>query len=444
MGRYLSLILIICISHGQCDFNNDGGLDSLDIIDEVNCILTNCFDGSQCDSNSDGYINIFDIFVTADCITNNCWHEENLITLHSSIVFKDIPGGTFNMGESESSYQGPPGGYDAYLHEVTLSAFQISETEITNKQYVHFLNGALLSGLLGVRIETNPGPNIGDLLVFGSEEAPEEYRGMALYNLSGTRVMKDHDDADGDDDPFTGVIEPENPLNIAYIGYDELNTDNEWFYVKNPASLDDFNWLELTEYYNYTDVSHQNDTSILLNDYSDWEELEDYPNNLPTLLEVSYWPATFIKWYGAKAFTLFYDVKLPSEAQWEFSSKGSTEFIYATADGFVNGDGTSAIWNYQSENPSRGHVLNVKINDPNPYGLYNMAGNVWEWIEDWYDFEYYNNSNNSTDPVNNSNSGLKVRRGGSWNYHQSTLKTSARAKDEKFKGNDHFGFRVTQ
>ena len=43
----------------------------------------------------------------------NCWNEENLFELHSTIIFKDISGGTFTMGESESSYQGPPGGYDA-------------------------------------------------------------------------------------------------------------------------------------------------------------------------------------------------------------------------------------------------------------------------------------------------------------------------------------------
>ena len=134
------------------------------------------------------------------------------------------------------------------------------------------LNGAFFSGLLEVQIETNPGPNMGGLLEFGSEEAPEEYRGMSLYNLSGTRVMKDHDNADGDDDSFTGVIEPENPLNIAYIGYDELNITNEWFYVKNPSDPEEFNWLELTNYYNYSDESHQLDTSVLLNDYNEWEE----------------------------------------------------------------------------------------------------------------------------------------------------------------------------
>jgi formylglycine-generating enzyme required for sulfatase activity len=444
MFKYLSMLLLIGLARGQYDFNNDGQLDSLDVLDEVSCIMSNCYDGTQGDINSDGYLDIFDICVTVDCIQFDCWQEEDLFTLHSSIVFKNIPGGTFNMGESESNYEGPPGSYDAYLHAVTLSSFEMSETEVTNIQFVHFLNGAFLSGLLEVHVETNPGPNMGDSLVFGTQIAPSEYVGMIIYNLSGTRVMKDHDNADGDSDPFTGVIEPENPLNIAYIGYDELNTEDQWFYVKNPRNPNHFNWIELTNYHDYTDISHQNDTTLLLNDFYNWEELEDYPNNLPTLLEVGYWPVSFVKWYGAKAFTLFYDIILPSEAQWEYAAKGSEEFIYSTSDGNVYCDGTSANWNYLEENPSRGHVLNVKINESNPYQLYNMGGNVWEWIEDWYDPEFYNNSDNSTDPINTEYSGLKVRRGGSWNYHQTPLKSSARAEDEQFKGNDHFGFRVAR
>mgnify|MGYP003320923329 CR=1 FL=1 len=46
--------------------------------------------------------------------------------------------------------------------------------------------------------------------------------------------------------------------------------------------------------------------------------------------------------------------------------------------------------------------------------------------------------------VNIEDTGLKVRRGGSWNYHQAPLKSSARAEDEQFKGNDHFGFRIAK
>ena len=137
MSRYITLLLFIGIVRGQCDFNNDGQLDSLDISDGVNCILVNCYNGSQCDFNNDGYINIFDICATVDCIIADCWDEENLFTLHSSIIFKDIPGETFTMGESESNYQGPPGGYDAYLHEVTLNSFQISETETQVDSLIH-------------------------------------------------------------------------------------------------------------------------------------------------------------------------------------------------------------------------------------------------------------------------------------------------------------------
>ena len=214
--------------------------------------------------------------------------------------------------------------------------------------------------------------------------------------------------------------------------------------MKDPADSNDFDWVELTNYYNYTTVSHQEDTSVLLNDYTDWEELEDYPNNLPTVLDVDHWPATFIKWYGAKAFTLFYGIDLPTEAQWEYVAQGGAGFTYATADGNVIGDGTSANWNHLGEHPSRGHVLDIHLNEPNPYGLYNMAGNVWEWIEDWYASDFYVNTDGATDPVNTTDTGLKVRRGGPWNYHQATLKSSARTEDEQFKGNDHFGFRIAQ
>ena len=91
------MLLCIGILRGQCDFNNDGQLDSLDISDGVNCILVNCYNSTQCDFNNDGYLNIFDICATVDCILSDCWQEDDLFTLHNSIIFKDIPGGTFTM-----------------------------------------------------------------------------------------------------------------------------------------------------------------------------------------------------------------------------------------------------------------------------------------------------------------------------------------------------------
>ena len=56
--QILPLLVLTELAWGQCDFNNDGQLDSLDISDGVNCILVDCYNGSQCDFNNDGYINI--------------------------------------------------------------------------------------------------------------------------------------------------------------------------------------------------------------------------------------------------------------------------------------------------------------------------------------------------------------------------------------------------
>ena len=349
-----------------------------------------------------------------------------------------IPGGTATLGMAEEDYAAPPP-FNAPFHTVTLSAFQMSASEVTNQQYVDFLNGALEAGLVEVHQETARGPDEGSTLVYGTSAAPEVYREQAMLNLSGTRVMKDHDNDDGDNDSFTGVIEPENPLNISYIGYDEARSTGDKFYVKDPADPADFDWMALTNYHNYTSETHQLDTSETLNDYADWNELADFPNNMPMVDEVRDWPATFIRWYGAKAFALYYGLDLPTEAEWEYAAQGGAEFAYATSDGAIHGDGTSAVWNHTKAKTALGHVLDVKTGDPNPYGLYNMAGNAWEWVEDWYAADFYQDA---TDPVNTTDTGVKVRRGGSWNYHQFTLLSSSRAWDEQFKGNDHFGFRV--
>ncbi|MCF8432661.1 MAG: SUMF1/EgtB/PvdO family nonheme iron enzyme, partial [Melioribacteraceae bacterium] len=79
-----------------------------------------------------------------------------------------ITGGTFTMGETMLEYEGPPELYAAVEHSVTLSNFRMSKTEITNQQYVDFLNAAYTDGLVTVAVETDPGPDNGATLVFGT------------------------------------------------------------------------------------------------------------------------------------------------------------------------------------------------------------------------------------------------------------------------------------
>lgn len=363
--------------------------------------------------------------------------DTSATNLPSGIVMKNISGGTFIMGNN--SLLGPQTG-EATEHQVTLSDFAMSETEITNSQYVEFLNAAYAQGFIVISIGSSGGDQGKSLIVGSSSSA---YQDKVLYDLSGTRVMKDHDNADADNDAFTGDIEPENPLNIAFIGFD---AESQQFYLKDPHNPDDFNWQELTSYYDYSTRSHQLDTSQQLNDFGQWSELNGWTaekpeeaTGLPTKSAVGDYPVTFVRWWGAFAFADFYGVKLPSEAQWEYAAKGGEDFFYAVYDGQSVSD---ANWNQEQFNPALHHVRQAKSGQPNPFGLYNLGGNVWEWIADHY--QAYSSAS-VTDPlIEIEGSTTRVWRGGSWNYHQATLESSGRFYDDENRGNDHFGFRIAR
>ena len=194
---------------------------------------------------------------------------------------------------------------------------------------------------------------------------------------------------------------------------------------------------------------------------ADWPELESPPGQS----EVANWPATFIKWHGAKAFAEYYGCDLPTEAQWEYAAKANGGYAYATVDGSI--DATRANYNENDVHPDPGHVVVVKSYAPNPFGLYDMSGNVWEWCRDWFNPDFYHNSPNpDTDPYNDAlylassepvestsfvggpgqdyNGDTRIRRGGSWNYHTSAQASSNRERDYTWRGNDHFGFRIVR
>lgn len=371
-----------------------------------------------------------------DGVTNN---------LPTGIIMKSIPAQTFTMGSN--SLSGTPAQPSAPEHQVTLDAFTMSEAEISNVQYVEFLNNAYNNGLIEI-ITGVSGPTNGQRLIKGTSLST--YNGEVLYSLDGTRVLKDHNNSDGDGDPFTGVIEPENPLNVSYIGF---NTTTSQFYVKDPADVNDFNWVDICNYQNYGTASHTFEGAII-NDFDDWagagqnlsNELQGWTSsnpsgavNLPSKSDVSEWPVTFVKWWGAKAFADFYEMNIPTEAQWECSAKAGQNFEYAVYDGANFND---AHWNTLGLGElALGHVRAVISGTENPYGLYNLAGNAWEWIAD--DYTDPLSTSASTNPlIEISGSTLKCWRGGSWNYHQSTLLTSTRYNAGYDHGNDHFGFRI--
>ncbi len=374
------------------------------------------------------------------------WPGMNAEAIPDSIAMKKIPGGTFIMGSS-SLTGSPAQRTDAPEHQVTLSPYWMGETEVTNMQYTEFLNAAYAAGLIRI-VTGGRGPDEGKRIVQGTPIST--YNGRTLHTLDGTRVLKDHDNADRDNNPFTGDVEPENPLNISYI---EFDSENGIFYVKDPHDPTDCHWLDICNYYDYGTIPRR-PTGSRRNDFDDWagagenfsNELEGWTvnnpsaaQNLPTRAEVSNWPVTFIRWWGAHAFAEFYGLRLPTEAQWEFAAKGGADFTWAVHDGR---DREDANWNRLGRGTAAtGHVRAAVSGRPNPFGLYNLGGNAWEWIADHYVESYdIRPAENPLEEVTGSTT--RCWRGGSWNYHEATLQSSIRFSDEETHGNDHFGFRV--
>ncbi|MFC1485852.1 SUMF1/EgtB/PvdO family nonheme iron enzyme, partial [Candidatus Latescibacterota bacterium] len=123
------------------------------------------------------------------------------------------------------------------------------------------------------------------------------------------------------------------------------------------------------------------------------------------------WPVVMVTWYGSKAFSLYYGLDLPTESEWEYACRGGNQYQYGTNDGTIN----STKANFDS---NIGHPVDVGSYPANPYGLYDMSGNVWEWCHDWYGTYPSGSVTNPTGAQTGSYTGsYRVKRGGGWyNY----------------------------
>jgi len=138
-------------------------------------------------------------------------------------------------------------------------------------------------------------------------------------------------------------------------------------------------------------------------------------------------PMVMVSWYGAKAFCDQYGYRLPTEAQWEYAARGglsSSRFPWGDTISHSHANYESSTSYSYDVSPTRGYhpdwndgtfpyTAPVGSFAPNGYGLYDMAGNVWERCNDWYSSSYYSSSpsNNPTGPSSGTN---HVLRGGNW------------------------------
>tara|TARA_B100001971_G_scaffold96189_1_gene88915 strand:- start:323 stop:1312 length:990 start_codon:yes stop_codon:yes gene_type:complete len=318
-------------------------------------------------------ISFWTLLLVISCSDDNAptLPEETGATLPSNIVLKDIPAGTFSMGGTTVQN-------DAPVISITMSAFEISENEITNQEYADFLNAAYADEWITVSAQqiSDPCGTYTENVVIGTGNS--QNAGEIFLQL-------------GETGGCTSGGEAEHINNRSWISF---STSNKTFELIDPTKSD--------------------------------------------------WPVNWVKWYGAYAFTQYYGVHLPTEAQWEYAARGGQQLEYPTDDGTL--DLTKANYNGDAPgvyNPD-GHSVAVGSYPANPYGLYDMGGNVWEWCQDYYSKSFY--SDGAVDPVNTltGTDKKRIRRGGSWNYHSKTLLTYARASDFENRGNNHFGFRIVK
>jgi len=328
----------------------------------------------------------------AFCLLVSCRFQtesKNLNTVIEEEGMVFIPAGILNMGgdnDQANSNEFPK-------HEVVIKAFLMDATEVTNQDFLSFVEETGYITVAERAIDWD------ELKIQLPPDTPKPPDSVLM--------------------PGALVFTPTNQVN----GYNDVS---QWWRWQIGA-----NWRHPT------------------GPESDIEEIMDHP-------------VVQISWQDAKAYAEWANKRLPTESEWEWASRGGLENkIYPWGDESVESGFPKANF-YQglfpvSNTAQDGYIgtAPVKSYDMNGYGLYDMAGNVWEWCADWYDVSFYSQKKDAQGdliPDRSYNPQMpyqqeKVIRGGSFlcnDDYCSGYRNARRMGSTTDTGLNHTGFRCVK
>jgi formylglycine-generating enzyme required for sulfatase activity len=259
-------------------------------------------------------------------------------------------------------------------------------------------------------------------------------------------------------------ISPKDGMDLLYIPAGEFtmgsNTGGDDEKPVHTVFLDEF-WMDQTEVTNGMFAAFLNSEGNQSGGEVSW--LDENDENVRIHLNGDKWlvdsgfdkhPVVEVSWFGAQAYCAWIGRRLPTEAEWEKAASWDdvtkVKYVYPWGNDFACGNG-----NFDDETQINSYVVPGGPNcdgfartspvgnfptGVSPYGLLDMAGNVWEWVADWYDATQYSHSARSN-PMGPEPGTERVIRGGSWLVNNFEIRSAYRYRYNPRLPSGNIGFR---